>query len=71
MLRILKLKSIVINRRTDISFFYQILLKHFGLFGPPAIIFFNQQPEEIKSYRLIGFVKPENFIEHIKQIKSL
>ena len=49
----------------------KILLKHFGLFGPPAIIFFNQQPEEIKSYRLIGFVKPENFIEHIKQIKSL
>ena len=49
----------------------KILLKHFGLFGPPAIIFFNQQSEEIKSHRLIGFFKPENFIEHIKQVKSL
>ena len=49
----------------------KILLKHFGLFGPPAIIFFNQQSEEIKSHRLIGFAKPENFIKHIKQVKSL
>ena len=49
----------------------KILLKHFGLFGPPAIIFFNQQSEEIKSHRLIGFFKPEYFIEHIKQVKSL
>ena len=49
----------------------KILLKHFGLFGPPAIIFFNQQSEEIKSHRLIGFSKPENFIKHIKQVKSL
>ena len=49
----------------------KILLKYFGLFGPPAIIFFNQQSEEIKSHRLIGFAKPENFIEHIKQVKSL
>jgi thiol:disulfide interchange protein DsbD len=47
------------------------LLKHFGLFAPPAIIFFNQQSEEIKSHRLIGFAKPENFIKHIKQVKSL
>ena len=54
------------NNDTD-----KILLKHFGLFGPPAIIFFNQQSEEIKSHRLIGFAKPENFIKHIKQVKSL
>ncbi len=54
------------NNDTD-----KILLKHFGLFGPPAIIFFNQQSEEIKSHRLIGFSKPENFIKHIKQVKSL
>jgi len=47
------------------------LLKHFELFGPPAIIFFDHESKEIKSLRFIGFAKPKKFINHIKQVKSL
>ena len=47
------------------------LLKHFELFGPPAIIFFDRESKEIKSLRFIGFAKPKKFINHIKQVKSL
>ncbi len=37
------------------------LLKKFGLFGPPGIIFFTPDGEENKAYRAVGFVKPEKF----------
>ena len=47
------------------------LLKHFELFGPPAILFFDNESKEIKSHRFIGFAKPKKFINHIKQVKSL
>ncbi len=47
------------------------LLKNFELFGPPAILFFDKQSNEIRSHRLIGFFKSREFIEHIKQLKSL
>jgi thiol:disulfide interchange protein DsbD len=46
-------------------------LKQFDIFGPPAIIFFNKNSVEIKSHRLVGFVKAEAFVEHIKQAISL
>ena len=47
------------------------LLKNFELFGPPAILFFDKQSNEIRSHRLIGFFKSREFIEHVKQLKSL
>ena len=47
------------------------LLKHFDLFGPPAILFFNNESAEIKSQRFIGFAKPKKFINHIRKVKSL
>jgi thiol:disulfide interchange protein DsbD len=33
----------------------EALLKRFGLYGPPGIIFFNQQGAEIPQVRVIGF----------------
>ena len=47
------------------------LLKHFDLFGPPAILFFNAEAQELKAHRLIGFVKAKPFVEHVKQAVSL
>jgi len=47
------------------------LLKHFDLFGPPAILFFDTESVEIKSQRFIGFAKPKKFINHIRKVKSL
>ena len=37
------------------------LLKKFGLFGPPGILFFTPEGVEDKAYRKVGFVKPDKF----------
>jgi thiol:disulfide interchange protein DsbD len=39
----------------------QALLKRFGLIGPPAILFFDTAGAERKNYRVVGFMKPEQF----------
>ncbi len=39
----------------------QALLKKFGIFGPPSILFFNPAGEELSQYRLVGFLEPERF----------
>ena len=45
----------------------QALLKRFGLFGPPGILIFNQNSEELKAQRVIGYMPPQRFIERLKQ----
>ena len=37
------------------------LLKRFGLFGPPGILFFDTKGEEQAAARVIGFVPPQGF----------
>ena len=37
------------------------LLKRFGLFGPPGILFFDTQGQEQLDARVIGFVPPKSF----------
>ena len=44
----------------------QGLLKRFGLFGPPGILIFNQNSEELKDQRVIGYMPPQRFIERLK-----
>ena len=46
-------------------------LKQFDLFGPPAILFFNKESTEVTSHRLVGFVKAEAFVKHVKEAISL
>lgn len=41
------------------------LSKMFGLFGPPALIFFDEDGKEIKSKRTIGFIPPEELLEKL------
>ncbi|MDF3035490.1 MAG: protein-disulfide reductase [Paucimonas sp.] len=38
------------------------LLKRFGLFGPPGIIFFNAEGNEVPGSRVIGYQKTEKFL---------
>jgi thiol:disulfide interchange protein DsbD len=38
------------------------LLKRFGLFGPPGIIFFDKSGHEIESLRVVGYQPPEQFL---------
>ena len=39
----------------------RVLLKRFGLFGPPGIIFFDRRGEEIQELRVIGFRSAPEF----------
>jgi thiol:disulfide interchange protein DsbD len=44
------------------------LLKRFHLFGPPGIIFFDQQGQEISDARVIGYQNPERFAKSLSKI---
>ena len=46
----------------------QALLKQFGLYGPPAILFFNGAGEEQKSLRVVGFMTPSRFLERLQEL---
>jgi thiol:disulfide interchange protein DsbD len=46
----------------------QALLKRFGLFGPPSVLFFNTQGQEVRALRVMGSMSAEQFVEHIKPL---
>jgi thiol:disulfide interchange protein DsbD len=46
---------------------HQALLKRFGLFGPPGILIFDLNSEELKDQRVIGYMPPQRFIERLKK----
>ncbi len=46
----------------------QVLLKRFGLFGPPALIFFDKQGNEIQNARVIGYQSVEKFSKTLSQL---
>lgn len=48
----------------------QALLKQFGLFGPPAILFFELGGEEIKAQRVVGFQSAERFDETLTEVRG-
>jgi thioredoxin:protein disulfide reductase len=43
-----------------------LLQKHFGLPGPPAIIFYGKDGEERKAFRVVGFKPAAEFAEHVR-----
>ena len=44
------------------------LSKMYGVFGPPAIIFFDENLKVIKSKTIVGFVEPKEFLEQLNAI---
>ncbi len=42
------------------------LLKRFRLFGPPGIIFFDRNGQEMKDNRVVGFQKADKFLEKLQ-----
>jgi thiol:disulfide interchange protein DsbD len=46
----------------------QALLRHFGVIGPPAILFFGTDHSELKAHRIVGYMPPERFTDHIRSI---
>jgi len=45
------------------------LTKRFGLFGPPAMIFFDESGTVIQGGDLIGFKNAEDFLSHLKTLE--
>lgn len=46
------------------------LLKKLGIFGPPAILFYDQKGKELRNYRVVGFIEAESFEQHIHQFAT-
>lgn len=41
----------------------------YGIFGPPAILFFDESGERVKSADIVGFKGPQEFLKHLGEIK--
>jgi len=46
------------------------LLKRFALFGPPGIIFFGRDGQEIPDSRVIGFKTADYFLPRLQQVQA-
>ncbi|MBN2871260.1 MAG: protein-disulfide reductase DsbD, partial [Campylobacterales bacterium] len=46
------------------------LTKRFGLFGPPAMIFFDENGNAVKGADLVGYKDPQSFITHINTLET-
>lgn len=44
------------------------LTKHFGLFGPPGIIFFDANGKKISGKTVVGYQPPEKFLAHLNSL---
>jgi thiol:disulfide interchange protein DsbD len=44
------------------------LSKKYGIFGPPALIFFDENLKVKSAKTIIGFIEPEPFLEHLKKL---
>lgn len=47
------------------------LLKRFGLFGPPGIIFFDPKGGEVRNAKVIGYQAPEKFLASLDKVPGL
>jgi len=45
-----------------------LLQQRFGLPGPPAMLFFDPSGQELRGYRLVGFVPAEEFAAHLREV---
>lgn len=65
-----KLQDVVLLQAdvTANSALHKQLLARFGLFGPPAILFFNPSGQEVKGHRVIGFMEANRFGNVLDQI---
>jgi thiol:disulfide interchange protein DsbD len=46
----------------------QALLRHFGIIGPPAILFFDATGKEHRPYRVVGFMSAGDFRGHLERV---
>lgn len=46
----------------------QELLRAFGIIGPPAILFFDRNGQEMEPWRLVGYFPPDEFAAHLTSV---
>jgi thiol:disulfide interchange protein DsbD len=46
------------------------LLEHFGIFGPPTIVFFDRKGKEVQGQRVIGYKNADDFLVHLDYVLS-
>jgi len=44
------------------------LYKKFGIYGPPAILFFSPNGQEQRNYRVVGFMDAVEFRSHLLKV---
>ena len=47
------------------------LMRRYGLFGPPALLFFQGGGEELGAARVIGFQDARTFLDHLSRLEGL
>lgn len=45
---------------------HKALLKHFNLYGPPAILFFDKQHNELRTFRIVGYKNASQMLDQLK-----
>ena len=45
------------------------ITKKYGIFGPPAILFFDEKGQKIEDASIVGFKEPKEFLTHLEGIK--
>lgn len=53
---------------TDNTDAHQQMLKSLQVFGPPTMLFYNQQGKELRQQRLVGHIKPQQMLTHLSQL---
>jgi thiol:disulfide interchange protein DsbD len=46
----------------------QALMSRYGVIGPPAILFFDRDGNELPAFRLVGYFKAEVFAQHLEKV---
>lgn len=49
----------------------QALMSEYGIIGPPAILFFDRNGNELRGFRLVGYFEPEEFAVHLRKVLEI
>jgi thiol:disulfide interchange protein DsbD len=44
------------------------MLKRYGLYGPPGILFFDAQGKELEDFRVVGYQDAAQFLKTLQQV---
>lgn len=51
---------------TDNTSEHRDLMRQFNLFGPPAMIFYDRDGNELRNYRNVGYLNADRFLAHVE-----